>query len=187
MIDLASAAGYTALPVSDPAALADWFHRGAQRGSLSEYLQGFAHTTAVMQTAAALERVACEFIEDMAADGVVYAEVRFAPVLHTVGGLDQDEVVQAVLRGLALGERRHGVRWGLLLCAMRHLKDSLETAELAIRWRDAGVVGLDLAVFAATTKQWDDHAVLHSPSISPLTPCSRRNSIRTGLQVLPIR
>jgi adenosine deaminase len=143
--DLASAAGYTALPVSDPAALAAWFHRGAQRGSLSEYLQGFAHTTAVMQTAAALERVACEFIEDMAADGVVYAEVRFAPVLHTVGGLDQDEVVQAVLRGLALGERRHGVRWGLILCAMRHLKDSLETAELAIRWRDAGVVGLDLA------------------------------------------
>lgn len=145
VIELAAAAGYSALPDSDPVALADWFHRGAQRGSLAEYLEGFAHTTAVMQTPAALERVAFEFIEDMAADGVVYAEVRFAPVLHTAGGLNQDEVVRAVLRGLTRGERRHGVRWGLILCAMRHLKDSLETAELAIRWRDAGVVGFDLA------------------------------------------
>lgn len=145
VIDLAAASGYSGLPDTDPEALAGWFHRGAQRGSLTEYLEGFSHTTAVMQTPAALEQVAREFIEDMAADGVVYAEVRFAPVLHTAGGMSQDEVVRAVIRGLALGERRHGVRWGLILCAMRHLQDSLETAELAIRWRDAGVVGFDLA------------------------------------------
>lgn len=145
VIELAAEAGYAGLPTRDPIELAAWFHRGAQQGSLPQYLEGFAHTTAVMQTAAALERVAFEFIEDMAADGVVYAEVRFAPVLHTAGGLTHDEIVHAVIRGLRRGEHRHGVRWGLILCAMRHLGDSVETADLAIRWRDAGVVGFDLA------------------------------------------
>ena len=82
VIDLALDAGYAELPTHDPAELAAWFHRGAQRGSLPLYLEGFAHTCAVMQTRAALERVAFEFIEDMHADGVVYAEVRFAPVFH---------------------------------------------------------------------------------------------------------
>jgi adenosine deaminase len=145
VIELAADLGYPHLPTSDPVALAAWFHRGAQRGNLPEYLEGFQHTTGVMQTAAALERVAFEFIEDMHADGVVYAEVRFAPVYHTDHGLTQDEVVAAVVAGLRRGEAAFGVKWGLIICAMRHLKNSLETAELAIRCRDLGVVGFDLA------------------------------------------
>lgn len=145
VIELAAKTGYAGLPVTDPAELATWFHRGAQRGSLPEYLEGFQHTIAVMQTAEALERVAFEFIEDMHEDGVVYAEVRFAPVYHTERGLTQDEVVAAVIRGLKRGERTFGVQWGLIICAMRDMPNSLEAAELAIRCRDMGVVGFDLA------------------------------------------
>lgn len=145
LIELATETGYRALPTTDPTDLAAWFHSGAQRGNLPEYLEGFEHTTALMQSPEALERVAFEFIEDMHEDGVVYAEVRFAPVFHTEGGLTQDEVVAAVIRGLKRGERTYGVQWGLIICAMRHLKQSEETAELAIRCRDMGVVGFDLA------------------------------------------
>jgi adenosine deaminase len=145
VIELASETAYCGLPTTDPTELAAWFHRGAQRGNLPEYLEGFEHTTAVMQTPEALERVAFEFIEDMHGDGVVYAEVRFAPVFHTEGGLTQDEVVAAVIRGLKRGEQTYGVQWGLIICAMRHLKQSEEAAELAIRCRDMGVVGFDLA------------------------------------------
>jgi len=145
VIELAAENGYTQLPTTDPAELADWFHRGAQRGNLPEYLEGFQHTTAVMQTPESLERIAYEFIEDMHADGVVYAEVRFAPVFHTERGLTQDEVVAAVIRGLKRGERQFGMQWGLIICAMRHMKNSVEAAELAIRCRDLGVVGFDLA------------------------------------------
>ncbi len=145
VIELARDHGYDGLPTTDPGELAAWFHRGAQRGNLPEYLEGFIHTIAVMQSPEALERVAYEFIEDMYDDGVVYAEVRFAPVYHTGGGLTQDEVVAAVIRGLKRGEREFGVRWGLIICAMRHMKTSLEAAELAIRCRDMGVVGFDLA------------------------------------------
>jgi adenosine deaminase len=78
-------------------------------------------------------------------DGVVYAEVRFAPVFHTERGLTQDEVVAAVIAGLERGERTYAVEWGLIICAMRHMANSLEAAELAIRCRDLGVVGFDLA------------------------------------------
>jgi len=145
VIELAKDTGYQGLPTTDPDDLADWFHRGAQRGNLPEYLEGFEHTTGVMQTPEALERVAFEFIEDMHEDGVVYAEVRFAPVFHTSRGLSQDEVVKAVINGLKRGERTYGVQWGLIICAMRHMKNSLEAAELAIRCRDLGVVGFDLA------------------------------------------
>jgi adenosine deaminase len=145
VVELAREHGYRELPTTDPSGLAAWFHRGAQRGNLPEYLEGFRHTTGVMQSPGALERVAFEFIEDMHADGVVYAEVRFAPQLHTAGGLTEDEVVAVVLRGLERGQRAFGVEWGLIICALRHLDRSLEAAELAIRWRDAGVVGFDLA------------------------------------------
>ena len=145
VIELAKETGYQGLPTTDPTDLATWFHRGAQRGNLPEYLEGFQHTTGVMQTPEALERVAFEFIEDMFHDGVVYAEVRFAPVFHTSAGLTQEEVVHAVIRGLKRGERTYGVQWGLIICAMRHMKNSLEAAELAIRCRDEGVVGFDLA------------------------------------------
>ena len=142
---LAADHGYEGLPTGDPGELAAWFHRGAQRGNLTEYLEGFEHTIAVMQTPEALERIAFEFIEDMHRDGVVYGEVRFAPVYHTRRGLTQDEVVVAVLRGLERGQRAYDINWGLVICAMRHMDHSLETAELAIRHRDAGVVAFDLA------------------------------------------
>lgn len=145
VIELAEEHRYRGLPTTDPSALAEWFHRGAQRGSLPEYLAGFAHTIAVMQSAASLQRVAREFLEDMGADGVIYAEVRFAPAFHTQQGLSHDEVVQAVLDGLREGGEKSGVSWGLIICAMRNESDSLEIAELAIRWRDHGVVGFDLA------------------------------------------
>jgi adenosine deaminase len=145
VIELARENGYRGLPTEDAGELAVWFHRGAQKGNLPEYLEGFAHTCGVMQSREALERVAYEFIEDMHEDGVVYAEVRFAPLLHTEAGLSQDEVVNAVLKGLRRGEKEFGVKWGVIICALRHLGDSMVAAELAIRWREAGVVGFDLA------------------------------------------
>ncbi len=145
VIDLAKSCGYNGLPTSDAGQLADWFHRRAQRGNLPEYLEEFAHTTGVMQECEGLERIAYEFLEDMAADGVVYAEVRFAPVFHTQRGLTMDEVVQAVIAGLQRGQQMFHVAWGLIICAMRDRDDSEVMAELAIRWRDEGVVGFDLA------------------------------------------
>ena len=82
VLELAEAAGYEGLPEDQPEALGDWFFRGAARGSLPLYLEGFEHTIAVMQTPAALERVAYEYVEDLARDGVVYGEVRFAVLSH---------------------------------------------------------------------------------------------------------
>jgi len=145
VIDLAVENGYTGLPYSHPEELAGWFHRGAQRGSLPEYLEGFAHTCGVMQTRSAIERVAFEFIEDMFHDGVVYAECRFAPCFHLQRGLTPEAVVQAAIDGFNRGQEKYGVAWGLILCGMRHLTDSLEWAELAISFRHRGVVGFDLA------------------------------------------
>jgi adenosine deaminase len=147
VLELAREAGYGALPQSDPARLAEWFHAGAARGSLAQYLEGFAHTIAVLQSAAALERSAYEFVEDMAADGVVYAETRFAPHFHTRGGLGLEGVMQAVLRGLAHGERDFGIATGLIVCALRNEEPahSLAMAELAVAFRGRGCVGFDLA------------------------------------------
>lgn len=145
IIELAKDIKYNKLPTSDPEELANWFHEGANKGSLTEYLRGFEHTTAVMQTKEALERVAFEMIEDMYNDGVVYVETRFAPVFHTQRGLHWEEIVQAVLNGLEKGKEKYGVGYGLIICAMRNMKLSLEMAELAVDFRDRGVVGFDLA------------------------------------------
>lgn len=145
IVDLASEHRYERLPTTDPGELAAWFHRGAQRGSLPLYLEGFIHTCGVLQTPDALERVAYEMMEDMARDGVVYVETRFAPLLHTRKGLHSDEVVTAVLKGLERGKRDCGVEYGLILCALRNLQRSLEMAELAVDFRERGVVGFDLA------------------------------------------
>ncbi|MFV1995967.1 MAG: adenosine deaminase, partial [Verrucomicrobiales bacterium] len=145
ILELAADTGYDELPATDEKGLALWFHRGANKGNLPEYLEGFTHTIALMQTRDALERVAFEFIEDMHEDGVVYAEARFAPVFHTGQGLNQEAVVRSVISGLRRGERKYGVRWGLIICAMRDRTDSLEAAELAINFRNDGVVGFDLA------------------------------------------
>lgn len=133
------------LPTYDPDDLAAWFQRGADRKSLALYLEGFGVTLAVMQTPEALERIACETIEDLAADNVVYAEIRFAPVLNQQQGLNLETVVESVLRGLEAGKRKTGVDYGLILCAMRNQSVSLETAELAVSFRGKGVVGFDLA------------------------------------------
>jgi adenosine deaminase len=147
IIELAKEQRYTKLPTMDPGELAEWFHRGANRGSLPLFLEGFDHTCGVMQTEAALERVAFEMLEDMHKDGVVYVETRFAPVFHTSGGLDTHKVVMSVLRGLERGKKEFGVGFGLIICAMRHMDPavSLEMAELATDFRNRGVVGFDLA------------------------------------------
>jgi adenosine deaminase len=145
VIALASDAGYAELPTADPEALAQWFHRGASQGSLAKYLEGFTHTIAVMQTEEALERVAYEQAEDLSKDGVVYFETRFAPVFHTQKGLSHQQVVAAVLKGLERGRKDFGISSGLIICAMRNMDVSLEMAELAVDFRERGVVGFDLA------------------------------------------
>ena len=143
VLELAGAAGYTALPETDPDRLGAWFRAAADSGSLERYLETFAHTVGVMQSEQALHRVARECAEDLAADGVVYAEVRFAPELHVEAGLSLEEVIESVLAGFAAGPAN--IRVGVLLTAMRHAARSMEIAELAVRYRDVGVVGFDIA------------------------------------------
>jgi adenosine deaminase len=147
--EIADAIGHR-LPASDPKALAAWFVEACSSGSLEPYLETFAHTVAIMQTPDHLRRVARECAIDLAEDGVVYAEVRYAPEQHLEAGLSLDEVVEAVQEGFAEGEvvaaaagRR--IRVGTLLTAMRHAARSREIAELAVRHRDRSVVGFDIA------------------------------------------
>jgi len=150
VLELAQQVGYDHLPATDADELATWFRTAAHSGSLERYLEPFAHTVGVMQTPAALYRVACECVEDLAADNVVYGEVRFAPELHITEGLSLDDVVDAVLAGFADGEKAaradgRTITVRCLVTAMRHAARSLEIAELAIRFRDKGVVGFDIA------------------------------------------
>jgi adenosine deaminase len=145
VIELARETGYKELPTEDPEALGQWFFRGANQGSLAKYLEGFAHTIAVMQTEEALERVAYEEAEDLSRDGVIYFETRFAPLFHTHKGLTHQQIVSSVLKGLERGRKDFGVRSGLIICAMRNMNVSLEMAELAVDFRQRGVVGFDLA------------------------------------------
>ena len=150
IVDLAREFGYRDLPTEDVDDLAAWFRRGADRKSLELYLDTFQHTVGVMQHPAALARVAAECAEDLAADGVVYAEVRFAPELHTRAGLTHDAVVDAVLEGFRAGTARaaadgHPIVVRALLTAMRQAAHSMEIAELAVDRRDDGVVGFDIA------------------------------------------
>jgi len=150
VVQLAAEQGYGRLPTDDPDGLARWFVAACDSGSLERYLQTFEHTVGVLQTRTALTRVARECAEDLAADGVVYAEVRFAPELHLAGGLSLDDVVQAALDGFQEGERRAAAAGTpivvrTLLTAMRHAARSREIAELVVRFRDGGVVGFDIA------------------------------------------
>ena len=133
------------IPSDDPESLAEWFHRGADRKNLSLYLEGFKVTLSVMQTKESLKRIAREALEDLAADNVVYAEIRFAPSQHVEGDLNLEVVVDSVLQGLEEGKNATGVEYGLIICAMRDKTDSLEMAELATNFRDEGVVGFDIA------------------------------------------
>jgi adenosine deaminase len=150
VIDLALETGYDALPSTDVEELGRWFVQAASSGSLEDYLETFAHTVGVMQTRDALVRVAAECAEDLAADGVVYAEVRYAPEQHLEAGLTLEEVIEAVNDGFREGERRAAaagtpIRVGALVTAMRHAARSMEIAERAVRYRDDGVVGFDIA------------------------------------------
>jgi adenosine deaminase len=150
IVDLAAEYGYGELPTRDPDELAIWMRRGADRKSLELYLETFAHTVGVLQERDAIVRVAAECAEDLAADGVVYAEVRYAPELSTERGLTLDEVVDANLEGFMLGSARAAesgreIVMKMLVTAMRQAARSVEVAECAVRWRDAGVVGFDIA------------------------------------------
>jgi len=150
VIDLAAEYGYDGLPTTDVGELSNWFRRGADRKSLELYLETFAHTFGVMQERDAIVRVAAECAQDLAADGVVYAEVRMAPELCTNKGLNLDEAVEAMLDGFRLGSAKaaadgHPIVMRLLVTAMRQAARSVEVAECAVRWRDAGVVGFDIA------------------------------------------
>jgi adenosine deaminase len=145
IVELAAENGYDGLPSTDPEELRQLISRGANRNDLVLYLETFAHTVAVMQTRESIERVAAECAEDLGADGVVYAEIRFAPELHIERGLSLDEVVEAVLAGFERGSAASGLTVRVLCSAMRQQASSLEIAELALRHRDEGVVGFDIA------------------------------------------
>ncbi len=149
VLELADQIGHP-LPAQDAAGLASWFYAAADSGSLERYLETFAHTVAVMQTSDSLFRVAREFALDHASDGVVYAEARYAPEQHMLNGLDLDTVVSAVDAGLRAGEgeaaaKGQFIKCGSLVTAMRHAARGREIAELAVRHRDSGVLGFDIA------------------------------------------
>jgi adenosine deaminase len=145
VVELAHQYGYQGLPTTDIEELSAWFHRGADRKDLVLYLETFQHTVGVMQHRDALVRVARECAEDLADDGIVYAEVRFAPELHIEHGLSLDEVVEAVLEGFRQGSADGRITVGTLVTAMRTAANSREIAELAVRHRENGVVGFDIA------------------------------------------
>ena len=150
MIELAETVGYQGLPAGEAEALGAWFRDSAGSGSLRRYLETFAQTLAVMQTVDGLHRVASECVQDLAADGVVYAEVRYAPEQHLVDGLALEDVVEAVNAGFRDGERiaaaaGHRIRVCALLTAMRHAAKGTEIARLVVRYRDDGVAGFDIA------------------------------------------
>jgi len=145
IIDLADQTGYRDLPTTDPDELTTWMQRGANRKDLTLYLETFAHTVGVMQTSESISRVARECAEDLAADGVVYAEIRFAPELHTERGLTLDDAIEAVIEGFRLGSEGTSLTIRVICSAMRHLNQSFDVAMAAVRWRDQGVVGFDIA------------------------------------------
>ena len=150
VLDLAAESGYSDLPATDAESLGRWFSEAAYSGSLERYLETFKHTVGVTQSESALARVARECAEDLAADGVVYAEVRFAPELHVEKGLNEREIIEAVLSGFATGvvaaaAGGRQIRIGVLLTAMRTAANARSIAELAVEYRDRGVVGFDIA------------------------------------------
>ncbi len=149
VFEIAAETGHP-LPADSPELLGRWFTESASSGSLVRYLETFDHTIAVMQTPEHLRRVAREFVEDVAADGVVYAEARWAPEQHTTGGLTESEAVEAVRDGLTEGmlvcaDRGQHLQVQQLVTSMRHVEPSTRIAELALAYRDQGVAGFDIA------------------------------------------
>ncbi len=149
IIELADDSGHD-LPAANADDLGRWLAESADSGSLVSYLKTFDHTVAVMQTAANLRRVATEFVEDLAADGVIYGEARWAPEQHLREGLTLPEAVESVRDGLAEGmatcrARGQELEVRQLLTAMRQTEPTRRVAELALRYRDDGVAGFDIA------------------------------------------
>jgi adenosine deaminase len=149
IIELAADIGQP-LPADDPDDLGRWFARAADSGSLERYVDTFDQTLAVMQTAENLRRVAAEYVADLAADGIIYAETRWAPEQHLQGGLTKAEAIEAVREGLADGmaacrTRGHEIEVRQLLTAMRQADPTRDTAQLALRYRRDGVAGFDIA------------------------------------------
>jgi adenosine deaminase len=150
IVELAEQDGYGGLPTTDAEELGAWFREAADSGSLVRYLETFGHTVGVMQTRESLVRVASECAQDLAADGVVYAEIRYAPEQHLTRGLELADVVEAVHEGLEQGAKAaaaqgNPIRVGTLLTAMRHAANSTEIARLVVRYRDEGALGFDIA------------------------------------------
>jgi len=143
VVELAVATGYEGLPTRDPAALGRWFFQGDSR-SLPRYLEAFSQTVAVMQSREALARVAYEAVVDLAADGAVYSELRFAPMLHREAGLTLAEIFDATLAGLAQGRRESGIPAFLIAGALRQSPGSEEVARAAVGFAERGVVAFDL-------------------------------------------
>ena len=145
IIELAEICGYENLPSNDDEQLSNWFHEGANRRDLNLYLETFTHTVGVMQDSYACHRIAKECAEDLAEDGCVYAEVRFAPSLFTEKGLTVHEVIESVLSGFAEGSEKTDLVIRTIITAMRTSSDSLKIAEAAVDFRNQGVVGFDIA------------------------------------------
>ena len=150
MIDHALASGYTKLPSYEPEQLAKWFVDACSSGTLELYLETFEHTISVMQTTEEIIRVARECVIDLAADNVVYAEVRGAPELFTRKGLTMDQVIEATVEGFNQGmaEVAHNgkkIRVEHILCALRQNHVSDEVATKVVKYKGRGVVGFDIA------------------------------------------
>ncbi len=145
VIDLARSTGYRELPSFDPDDLAEWFRRGANRRSLELYLETFRHTVAVLTTPECLERAAFECGEDLASDGVVYAESRFAPDIVSTPDMSMVDAIAAVDRGFAEAERRFDIVVRIIVTAMRDRPASDASARAAARCLDRRVVGFDIA------------------------------------------
>jgi adenosine deaminase len=145
LLDLARENG-TTMPASDPEGLAEYM-LVSDAADLEEYLERFSVTLSVMQTGAAMERIAYELAEDASREGVRYIEVRYSPVLNVREGMDLGEAVEGPLRGLERAEREHGIIGRVIVCAIRNMAPdvSLELARLAVSYRNRGVVGFDLA------------------------------------------
>jgi adenosine deaminase len=145
IIELAAEQGYTKLPTTDPDDLASWFHRGAARRSLELYLETFEHTVAVMSTPEAIARISYESAVDLANDGVVYAESRFAPELVATDAMPIERVLAAIRAGFELAETETGIVMRTIVCSLRHLGISATAATAAVNAKDQGVVGFDIA------------------------------------------
>jgi adenosine deaminase len=144
ILEIADEQGYTDLPATEPDALASWFLQDGS-GSLEQYLEAFSHTTAVMQTPDAISRIAYESGEDLARDGVVYAEVRYDPGLSTSQGLRREDVIEACLDGFSRVSRDTGIVIYAIATALRHQTDSVDVVKAAIPFLEQGVVAFDLA------------------------------------------